>query len=569
MENSQTLFVSAFIDLHIPHEEHKTLAMRIGNFEKLARTGIPLLVFVSKRYLEDIKSMSEKYLNVRIHKIVEIEDTETYRLFEKYKDNLPSARYEIKDKFEFLTLMNAKLEFMRDTVVSYSNTFSQFAWIDFNIWYIFKDDFEITKRLRYYATHTLQHNGIFIPGCWHKGREADMLWTRIHWRFCGGFFMGKVEAVCDFINKYFNNINEIISKKGALTWEVNIWSILENEYGWEPRWYYGDHNETMINIPYENFVVDRGACVVSNAVVDILSKYDGVEIGKYLLPPIPGYEPTSTAFIDYYGKKILNVRYVNYTLTPQGAYIVRHPHGFLKTKNVRVYLNKYFDVIKSDIMADSPSDIISKRAHIQGIEDIRLFEHDGRLMYIGTQREYSQADVNRMIIGSYQHDDLTLSRSCVLEPPEFTGCEKNWIPVERGGELQFIYKWYPVQIGAIEDGRFAIRDEYSVPPVFQRMRGSSPFIMYGDSRIGVIHYSEEGSPRKYFHALVWLEKETCRPTHISNIFVFNRIGIEFCIGFTLEIVDDTVYGRFWFSQHDRDPMWIKVPLRVFSKLNLF
>ena len=229
MSNPATLFVTAFIDLHIPHEEHKTIDMRIGNFEKLARTGIPLAVFVSKKYVDRIMDMVEIYKNIKVHKIVEIEDTYVYKLFEHYKDNLPSMRYEIKDKFEFLSLMNAKLEFMRDVMNTYGTMFMQYAWIDFNIWYIFKNDLEVTKQLQFYVSHRLKDGGVHIPGCWQRGREGDLLWNKINWRFCGGFFMGASRNMKNFVDIFFNNIERIIHEKKILTWEVNIWSHLENE----------------------------------------------------------------------------------------------------------------------------------------------------------------------------------------------------------------------------------------------------------------------------------------------------------------------------------------------------
>lgn len=572
MLNPTTLFVSAFIDLHIPHEEHKTIDMRIGNFKKLAKTGVPIVVFVSKKYLESVHDICKEHQNVKLHKIVEIEDTLMYKLFEPYMDNLPPVRYAIKDKFEFLSLMSAKMEFMRDAIETYGGMFKQYAWIDFNIWYIFKDDMSVTKRLWFYATHELNKDGVFMPGCWQKGREADLLWNRINWRFCGGFFVGRLASVQDFLKVFFNNIEKIMEEKKSLTWEVNIWSHLENDYGWSPNWFNGDHNESMVTIPDGNFStpeIDSNKSILHDSnIFAVLCNHDAAQKGKYLLPSMPGYEPTSTSFIEFEGKKIVNVRFVNYTLTPQGAYIIRHPRGFLKTRNMRVYLDNTYHVKSTEVMIDSPLDVTSRYESIQGLEDIRLFEYAGKLLYIATQREFSSADVNRMIVGRYNYDDLTLTKSNVLEPPHFTGCEKNWIPIERYGELQYIYKWFPMQIGAIENGRLIIRDEYTTPKVFERMRGSSTFIPFEDSMVGVIHYSEEGAPRKYFHALVWLDKNTYKPTHISNTFIFNRLGIEFCTGFTIEVEDGISYARFWFSQHDKDPMWLRIPYTVIKKFAL-
>jgi hypothetical protein len=570
MSAHNTLFVSAFIDLHIPHEEHKTIDMRIGNFEKLAETGIPLAVFTSKKYEERVKEISNKYENVIIHKIIEIENTETYKLFNKYKDSLPPIRYAIKDKFEFLTLMNAKLEFMKEIVEKYDKLFSQFAWIDFNIWYIFKNNFEISKRLWFYSKNKLKCDGVFIPGCWQKGREADLLWNRINWRFCGGFFMGNKKSITEFVDLYFKNINNILDDKKMLTWEVNIWSQLENEYGWEPKWYPGDHNESMINIPIDNFDVCNFDVYVKHneQIIQLICKNNNATTGKYLLPPVPGFEPTSPSFIEYFGQKLLNVRFVNYTLTPQGAYIIRNKHGHLYTRNMCVTIDNKYKVIIPTMMNDKPNNLVTRHESIQGVEDIRLFIDQNTVKFIGTQREFSNENVNRMIIGDYDFVTSKLSNATVVEPPEFTGCEKNWIPIHKNGKLHFIYKWFPFQLGELENNKLVVRDEFVVPPIFERMRGSSTFIPFDNSFVGVIHYSEEGSPRKYFHALVWLDKQTCRPTHISDIFLFNKLGIEFCIGFTISIEDNIPYARFWFSQHDRDPMWIRIPLVCIKKFKL-
>lgn len=571
MKSPNTLFVTACIDLHIPHEEHKTIDMRVENFEKLARSGVPIALFTSKKYVDRMMKLVEAYPNVRIHKVVEIEDTLTYKQFEPYRDHLPPVRYAIKDKFEFLTLMNAKLEFMRDVMDTYGNTFPQYSWIDFNIWYIFKHSIEITKRLWFYATHILKHEGVYIPGCWHKGREADLLWNRINWRFCGGFFMGNAASVRDFIDVYTKNISAILEEKKVLTWEVNIWSHLENQYGWVPKWYTGDHNESMIHVPMEDFEMPEvdGETVIhyNERSLQVLCKNQHAKSGKYLLPPVPGFEPTSPSFVTFHDANILNVRYVNYILTPQGSYIIRHREGHLYTKNMCVMLDRDCKVSSAVMMEDKPTGLVTRHPIIEGIEDIRLFDDGGVLKFIATQREFSQENVNRMILGEYDVDTQQLCNAKVIEPPEFTGCEKNWIPIHRNGRLHFIYKWYPLQIGEIEKGgsRLIIREEFALPSIFERMRGSSGFVKFEDSLVGVIHYSEEGAPRKYFHALVWLEKETGRPTHMSDIFIFNKLGIEFCIGFTVEVVEDVPFARFWFSQHDRDPMWLCIPMRVITK----
>jgi hypothetical protein len=72
--------------------------------------------------------------------------------------------------------------------------------------------------------------------------------------------------------------------------------------------------------------------------------------------------------------------------------------------------------------------------------------------------------------------------------------------------------------------------------------------------VGVAHFSEEHSPRHYYHVLVLLEKETLKPVRYSRVFYFEKLSIEFCIGFC---VRREKYA-FWVSRFDRDPVLIEV-----------
>jgi hypothetical protein len=52
--------------------------------------------------------------------------------------------------------------------------------------------------------------------------------------------------------------------------------------------------------------------------------------------------------------------------------------------------------------------------------------------------------------------------------------------------------------------------------------------------------------------LLSLDPDTLRPIKYSTPFYFDKIGIEFCIGFT---TISSMY-HFWISRVDRDPMHI-------------
>jgi hypothetical protein len=291
-------------------------------------------------------------------------------------------------------------------------------------------------------------------------------------------------------------------------------------------------------------------------VMRVLSDMSGVEKGLIASPAIDGYESSSTSFLRFKGQGILNVRYVNYLLNNEGCYIIRDVNGHLKTQNVILRLKDSFEVESTTHMYVQ-TDLPRFSEDIQGLEDIRLYDGESCIKFIATQREFSPSRQNRMVIGDISYLGTHFINLQVIEPPVQTGCEKNWIPLGQG---RFIYQWYPFQIGMVKDGRLDITCEYDVPKVFQGVRGSTIFTPLNSGRaIGLIHFSEEGGPRKYYHRLVTLDIATARPLEVSHPFTFGRIGIEFCIGMAIEGGN----VRFWYSQHDKDAAWLSIPLSTF------
>jgi len=51
-----------------------------------------------------------------------------------------------------------------------------------------------------------------------------------------------------------------------------------------------------------------------------------------------------------------------------------------------------------------------------------------------------------------------------------------------------------------------------------------------------------------------LDKDTLKPLKYSEIFCFQHLGIEFCIGF---MIRENKY-HFWLSNFDRDPELMKI-----------
>lgn len=574
----KTLFVTAFLSIY---ETENATALRgaserIASFIKLARTGIPIRIFVCPVHESAVREAIELYPNVQIHRVLSLSETRTYATLAPYRDKLPDTRSVVKDTFEYMTLMNAKMEFISEIMDTYD--YEQYAWVDFNIWYIFRNDLVSSFTLAMLAeSELISDEAIYMPGCWNwtKGMMTDRAWARVLWRFCGGFFIGKAEAMRKACRAIEDNLGGLCADAGAITWEVNIWHLMESRELWAPIWYSADHNDSMIAIPGEHIRMPVPFATALNGrfPVGCLFESPGTLNGVYnLLPRMQGFCPSSVAFCRRKsGERVANVRYVNYELTPQGAYIIHHPQGHLYTKNIACILDETYAIQGISMMADKPVGLVSRHGAIEGLEDIRLFEVDGALQFIATQREFSQENVNRMAVGTYSVERMALDDVRVIEPPQYTGCEKNWVPIVhrvegREAQVQYIYSWGPIRAGIIdnETKKLTITDSVSShrDGILGKMKGSSTFVDCSDGTLlGVIHYSEEGSPRRYFHCLVRLDAETLKPVALSHPFVFQKVGIEFCIGFDIE--DGGERYRFWYSQHDKSPAWCSVPVGNF------
>jgi hypothetical protein len=224
----------------------------------------------------------------------------------------------------------------------------------------------------------------------------------------------------------------------------------------------------------------------------------------------------------------------------------------------------------------------AKRFVSKGLEDIRLYEHNGKLKFIATTIQYSPLGQNRMVIGEYDISEKCLHSVELIEPPDANiWCEKNWIPIKYSLQNKdgiqedseyFIYGWSPFQVGRLvpentEMPEFSykleivLKKEYPNILFLDKFRGSTPFIPFGDRLVGLVHFSEEYTPRHYYHMLIQLEKDTLDIVERSQPFYFQRKRIEFCIGFTLSNIESQESFCFWISQMDREPLFQTIPTK--------
>jgi len=580
-------YVTAYLNIYEDTDSspplQRTNEWRLQHFRKLAESGILLCVYSSPDCRDMILDIAAEFPNnVRVMSSIAIEDTWAAAACLEYINapgtasgeesdpsnnvlTLPSARNHQKDTEKYMQLQSSKMEFVQDAAEKNPWNTTHFAWIDFSIAHMFRQMKKSQQQLRALSQSALPAKCFVIPGCWGKWDLArhNHHMDHIHWRFCGCFFLADRDSMLRFCGEYRKRFPEFLRLTGGrLLWEVNIWAWMEHVADrevWSPTWYEADHNDRCLLLP------NRFLC-------GPLSRPDGDTCKVYAdYPAIEHYHPGSASYIFYRGEHLLNTRYVNYFFTPQAYYLYSDLSNIIKNKNVVSKLSADLIPVSYQEMDSATIDLppLTPNGISRGLEDIRLYESalDGDLRFIATSIEYSSSGRNRMIVGKYCAETATYSDCAMIVPPNpQSWCEKNWIPIRRkgGAEDLFIYKWSPMEFGKFVDSddgakHLVIVDRYDTShlPWFDRFRGSTTFTETSEGLIGLVHFSEEGSPRHYYHSLLLLDRNTLRPIRYSMPFYFQKVGVEFCIGMAVQGEQEDTFV-FWISRMDRDPLMVTV-----------
>ena len=559
--NMTITYITSIIHIQ-PNENTQDL---LFNFIDFANTGLKIILFADKYF--DISSILS-YDNIYVISIEDcLNNTEVWKTIinGNYEYELPLNRNIEKDTIEFIMNSHSKYEFIMKAIESKYWNSTHYAWIDFNLFHLFKNKNETKNYLKW--LNNLQLNDVFVtlPGCWSalEKQKVEDLFNSVHWRFCGGFMLGDDFSMFQTALKYNKILLLFIEKYKKLVWDFNILAYMESFHEWKPIWYRADHNDSIVLI---------SADLYTRPLTEITKKI------TYNYPDIPTYLPLSACYLYYKEKHWINTRFVNYWIYPEGAYHFNNPNKLIENKNVLSELDELTMIpISYKEIVENVGLSVTKGISA-GLEDIRLFEINGNVKYIATSVGYSPNGRSRMIMGDYDIDNGVIVNGIPIQSPQpDSWAEKNWIPLVKKkdiifadgdigqvDELLFIYKWYPLEIGIIEniddDNGFTkkLKIIEKVQPnnsIFSKIRGSTLFEETNEGLLGLVHYSEEHSPRHYYHMMVILNKDTYEIKKYSEPFCFEKLGIEFCIGFTIQEWEDANDNEyiFWISRHDRDP----------------
>lgn len=228
--------VTAFFRL--PEERERDYA---ALFDELAGVGLPIVVFFDATLPAELVRLW-RHPNVTVVPS-RLEDSWTWRTLAPLPDlALPRERNPAKDSRPFLTMVNAKLDYLQ-AARSLAPT-SHLAWIDFGILHVVAPP----RRATFLdVLRGLEPPGrcLLAPGCQDRPTDLETLWERVSWRFCGGFLLGDRDSTARLYERYQETLVGETARRRSLTWEVNLWALLEAG-GARFDWYRADHDETLL-----------------------------------------------------------------------------------------------------------------------------------------------------------------------------------------------------------------------------------------------------------------------------------------------------------------------------------
>ncbi len=524
-----------------------------------------ILLYTIPTYYDIVKDHCKKYSNIHVMLTISPENNWIYKLSNEIEYDLPNNRNELKDTNEFLLSGQTKYDFIEDVINVETElldlSYKYIMWMDSTIFEIIKTPEETATYFEWISQLEGKESFLTFPGCWSKleKEKSSEIFNTVNWRFCGGFFAGDKNSVAKFCETYKTEFTQFLKTNQKMVWDFNFWAWMEsNIEGMDFGWYKADHNDSIFMISADTY---------TNKIPGI------IQTKEYNYPPIENFYPTSASYLYYEGQHWLNTRYVNYWIYPSGCYLFHNHDRVIDNKNILSELSTdtlypiNFREIEEKIKLPTVKAISS------GLEDIRLFSAGSKVKYIATTAGYTSCGKSRIITGNYSLKNGSIEDGIIIQPPDSNAdswCEKNWIPIVKTEKVAsfdeyiydlyeefYVYKWSPMEIGKINSNTQKleiVRTNKMRNPIFSRIRGSTTFTETDEGYVGLVHYSEEHSPRHYYHMLVLLDKETFSLLKYSEPFYFEKLGIEFCIGMQ---VDGDIY-RFWISRHDRDPMMMEV-----------
>jgi len=220
------------------------------------------------------------------------------------------------------------------------------------------------------------------------------------------------------------------------------------------------------------------------------------------------------------------VRAVNYRIRADGSYDMQGSDA-IRTMNYLVLLNERHEWLSAhEIVWSRPPPAFGL---VLGLEDMRIFQNDDRLMFLACTRELDASGLAQQVVGRIDHEtgQITEWRVVCVEPRQH---EKNWMPIPYTYDpMKFVYR--PNRI--VDLNGETVRQWDNMKGI-AHFSGGTQLVEFNSGYLALVHESwiKPGHTKRFYqHRFVWFDN-AYKLTKWSLPFFFNEKGIEFAAGLT-------------------------------------
>lgn len=277
------------------------------------------------------------------------------------------------------------------------------------------------------------------------------------------------------------------------------------------------NNILMNNIKYYKFILKPLNTINLNETISL--NFNNEDIILY---------SSSSSLLKQNDGYIANIRYVNYYINESGYFL--NCDKYLVSFNKYVKFDNEFNILEYKFFNTEYN-----QKHYIGIEDIRLFQKNDNIVFIGSQFINSICIVN----GIYDINKDSLEANELTTTFSNNYCEKNWVYFEDS----IIYEWYPLRICKLnQDNKLeTTKLIMDLPRIFSYVRGSTCGYKYKNEIWFLTHLISNEYPREYYNLICVFDLDM-NLLRYSAPFKFQQECIEYCL--TIIIEDDRIIMPF-------------------------
>lgn len=308
----------------------------------------------------------------------------------------------------------------------------------------------------------------------------------------------------------------------------------------------------------QRFYIDQLPCETVTEVIFNLPTIDGTDIT---------WRPLNPSLLKIDDGYLVLVRTVNYTRGTDDSFDIHDDRRLFKTRNFLLAMSDSLSEMTGYVEIVDNTDRERYPDRFQGIEDCRLFTHDGQLCMTGSACDMTEINVQVItyaelgpisdVISQVTSQDVTqleLVRTIPLPSPIEGRIEKNWLPFSsdlglglNNSEIATIYGYSPFTIFKFDipenarEGKGPAASEIITNTLISpqdwpfnsdHFKGSAGPVAFNydgqDGYLIVVHETVLSSNEiSYFHRFIFLDVDMAFVI-MSNPFYFELKGVEFC-----------------------------------------